>query len=69
MTNLARTFIWQDEQTGEISISAYSVDHPEYEMNHITLVELRGAKVNKHSSVLNILENVLRDCNVQVIRE
>jgi hypothetical protein len=61
--------IWMDETSGEISISAFEPESTFYEANHIILVEDRGGKVNKHPSVLNILQNVLEQAGVQVIRD
>jgi hypothetical protein len=56
-------FIFQDSETGEISISCYQQEEEEYEENHILLVELRNGKVNTHESVLNIVRNVLTKKN------
>lgn len=66
---MARTFIYFDEDTGNISISAYSLFDELYENNHIELVELRAGKVNKHESVINIVRNVLVQCGIDVVIE
>lgn len=62
-------YIWQDSATGEISISAFSIDSSEYEANHIMLCAMRHGYVNKHGSVLNILSNVLALAGIATIRE
>lgn len=67
MREVSKVYIWQDSDTGEISISAYQADDPEWESNHMKLVELRNGKVNKHESVLTILRNVLAQTGVQVV--
>lgn len=55
----ARIYLWMDETTGEISLSSYPVDDAEYELNHMVLCEVRNGTINKHMSVLQILNNVL----------
>lgn len=55
---------FMDESSGEIFLSAYAPDHPMWEANHIVLVELRLGQINKHSSVMNILSNVLQDAGI-----
>jgi hypothetical protein len=58
-----------DEQTGAILLSAYPVESPEWENNHIVLVEYSQHRPNKHRSALNILGNVLQQANVNLIEE
>lgn len=53
-----------DDDTGQISISAYELDDPEWENNHIDLCELRGGKINKHESICTIVGNVLAKAGV-----
>lgn len=52
-----------DEDTGIIYLSAYASDDPMWENNHI---ELRDSRNSKHSSVLQILSNVLQQCSVSL---
>jgi hypothetical protein len=64
---MSTIYIFQDGETGEISISAYQADSDMYENNHIMLAEMRNGKVNKHESVLNIVRNVLSLADITVV--
>lgn len=61
-------FCYMDENTGEIFLSAYHPDDPEWENNHIVLVEYGRGRINKHESALNILSNVLQQAGVSLNR-
>lgn len=62
-------YSFMDPDTGMITISAYADGDPMWELNHIELCELRHGKVNKHSSVMNILRNVLTQAGINFVQE
>ncbi len=55
----AKIYLWMDEETGEISLSSYPVDDPEYELNNVVLYSARHGGVNKNPWVLQTISNVL----------
>lgn len=57
------------EGTGIMYLSAYSIDDPLWETNHIAIGEISNGKINKHHSAQNILRNVLSLAGIRVIME
>lgn len=57
---------FDENASGVITLSVYPSDSDEFETNHIELVELRNGRPNIHSSVMNILRNVLYQANIQL---
>lgn len=53
-----------DELTGNIEISAYKIDDPLYDSNHMNICEQRHGRINKHESVTNIVRNILQQAGV-----
>ena len=62
-------FAMMDTDTGIITMSAYSVDDPKWENNHIEIAEYGRGRVNKHESAKNILSNVMQQIGVHITWE
>lgn len=57
------------DDDGHIFLSAYKLDDPLFDNNHIELAEIGSGVINKHKSSLNILSNVLEQAGIQLICE
>ncbi len=55
--------------TGVITLSAYSVEDPRWENNHLEFAEYGRRVVNKHESARNIVSNVLYQADIRLIWE
>lgn len=66
---MSKLFCTFDETTGELTLSPYSIESPYYENNHITLGEMRGGKINKTISTINVLQNILFQAAIILIHE
>jgi len=58
------TFI--DQESGEISFSAYPHDHPFYKGNHVVLSEFCSGE-KRHQPALSMIQNIFRQSGIQVI--
>jgi len=69
MEKKAQLFVTHDTSTGDITLSAYSIDSEEWENNHITVVEMCNGRPNTHESVVNVIRNILFQAGIQATIE
>lgn len=62
-------YAFMNDSTGEIFLSAYSQEDRDWEANHIVLIEFGRGTINKHSSALQILVNVLFEADIALFIE